>query len=143
MKQLGIRSTVHAQTLIARLVERLLEASNNANPVEGIVITQFLVDAQTLKANLDLFVNAIGSEPSSDALVNAIRNAESLGELKRLIGPSQEEEQRSIERLAQIEAKWQANVKAHGEDPSKWPSQAWDGYNRLMAEQTEFENQYC
>lgn len=77
-----------------------------------------------------------------DQLVNAIRNAESLADLQRLVGPSEEESEAARKRLAQMESltdacKWSETC------PDNQAHAARERYKRIECEQRSFENQYC
>ncbi len=76
-----------------------------------------------------------------EMLVHAIRGASDLGELKRLVGPSPEEEAASKSRLEALDRLSHAcdwgNVA-----PSQEAQQARERWQQIMAEQTEFENAY-
>lgn len=76
---------------------------------------------------------------SLSQLITAIRNAESLAELQRLVGPSEEEEARAKQRMSQIDAMWD---RCNG-DLSTLAVFTKERYDQLMLEQTEFENKYC
>ncbi len=79
------------------------------------------------------------SEFTAEQLIDAIRGASDLSELKRLVGPTQEQLDRARQRLRQMDIIWN-----HTERDGKTMSMAQEArYNRLMAEQTEFENHYC
>lgn len=72
-------------------------------------------------------------------LITAIRNADSLEELQRLVGPSDEEEAQAKQRLSQIDTIWN---RCNG-DLSALNVFTKDRYDQLMLQQTEFENKYC
>ncbi|PHV10896.1 hypothetical protein [Chitinimonas sp. BJB300] len=74
-----------------------------------------------------------------DQLLTAIRKAESLDELKYMVGPSDENEALSGQRLARIDRLFNS----YGSDMSTWPWHARDTYERLNNEQRDFENTYC
>ncbi len=81
---------------------------------------------------------------SADQWVLAIRNTDSLEDLKRAIGPSQSELEASKRRLNQLDAMWaKAQEKGWGYEPKNWPYPFNEGYERINQEQITFENQYC
>lgn len=73
-----------------------------------------------------------------DYLINAIRNADSLSDLKRFVGCTEEEKRASERRVKAIDKIWDK----HGSFENM-PMLDQDHYNRLNREQTEFENMYC
>ena len=85
------------------------------------------------------------TEPSKEltlaALTAAIRSAESLEELYRLIGPSEEENQKARARLKLLETvseKCEWDKATIGLDAYK----ARDRYNQIMEEQAAYESRY-
>lgn len=76
---------------------------------------------------------------TTQQLLDAIRGATSLGDLTRLVGPTEEENQQAIARLASIEA-----------IDNKWPDWAnspdarddRERRDRLMEEQRHYELKY-
>ena len=70
-----------------------------------------------------------------DQLLDAIRGADSLEDLKRMVGPSDQESQKSMERLAKLDAYFEK----YGDYGDDWPEHA----KRLMEEQNQFENDFC
>jgi hypothetical protein len=72
-----------------------------------------------------------------EKLLDAIRAADSLDELKRLIGPSENEKSEAEIRQGQIDAIW---AKCGSFSAMDRGTQA--RYDRLMAEQNEFESRY-
>ena len=73
-----------------------------------------------------------------EALVEAIRDADSLSELKELIGPSDRQAEAVRQRLSAIDAIWDR----HGSF-NAMPPGTLQRYNQLMEEQRVFENKYC
>lgn len=79
--------------------------------------------------------------PTYSQLVESIRHGDSLEELKRMIGPSDEERDAAIRRLTQLDAlatacKWE---EAAPDWTARQARERWNHINRL---QTEYENQY-
>jgi hypothetical protein len=73
-----------------------------------------------------------------EELISAIRNADGLDELQRMVGPTEIKNAMARRRLGMIEAIWEKagsfeNMELHQRDR----------YDSLMADQTEFENKYC
>lgn len=80
---------------------------------------------------------------TAEYLVNEIRRATELADLKRIVGPSDEEDQLSIQRLDKIDRLYEkAQANAWGADPKGWPFPYSDTYVRLMDEQRQYENLY-
>lgn len=81
---------------------------------------------------------------SKEQLINKIRNASSLTELTRLVGPSDEENEKARKRLEKID---QLDKKCEWENKTGFISnparQARECRAQIMAEQTKFENKYC
>lgn len=83
-------------------------------------------------------------EFSKEQLINKIRNANSLTELTRLVGPTQEENERARQRLEKIDrldkkCEWGNKTGTI----SSAARQAREKRAQIMAEQTKFENKYC
>lgn len=79
---------------------------------------------------------------SLESLMDAVRSADSLDELKRLIGPSMEEKEAATKRLAQLDAisekcEWDSMT------PSAEAQNARERYKSVERIQTEYENKYC
>jgi hypothetical protein len=73
-----------------------------------------------------------------EQLVAAIHEARSLTELKKMVGPSPTEQAQATARLAEIDRMYDQ----HGNNWDFWPWSARERYDRLMAEQNEFESRY-
>ena len=73
-----------------------------------------------------------------EQLIDEIRKAESLDDLKRALGPSEADAQAAAERLAAMDAIWDR----YGSFDAM-PYHAQERYKKLQEEQTNFENQYC
>lgn len=80
---------------------------------------------------------------TSEGLANAIRCATGLLDLKHLVGPTPEDNELAARRLDKIDAIWNRNEKAYGCETGLWPFHEKDTYDRLMAEQGEYERTYC
>jgi len=76
---------------------------------------------------------------TAQQLEDAIRNASDLAELKRMVGPSQEESERNEKRLAEIDRIYNR----YGAELSYWPDHASERYRELWDEQNRFESEYC
>ncbi|WP_148612338.1 hypothetical protein [Aeromonas sobria] len=74
-------------------------------------------------------------EHTVDSLLAAIRGADSLEELQRMVGPGEEESRKNVERLAKIDGFFEK----YGAQDENWPEHAKD----LLAEQGRFESAYC
>ena len=74
-------------------------------------------------------------EHTVDSLLAAIRGADSLEELQRMVGPSEDESRKNVERLAKIDSFFVQ----YGAYDENWPEHAKD----LLAEQGRFESAYC
>lgn len=70
-----------------------------------------------------------------ETLLAAIRGADSLEELQRMVGPSEDESRKNVERLAKIDSFFEQ----YGAYDDNWPEQA----KELLAEQGRFESAYC
>lgn len=73
-----------------------------------------------------------------EALADAVRNADSLTEVRRLVGPSALEEAAARIRLDTMDSIWNK----YG-DFDAMPPERLRCYNQLAAKQTLFENMYC
>lgn len=71
-----------------------------------------------------------------DSLVKAIRDADDLGDLKRLVGASEQEIERSAQRIAEIDRLWDK----YGTD---MPYHVEIRYKALMQEQDVFESNFA
>ena len=81
---------------------------------------------------------------TKDDLILAIRNAESLDELKRLVGPTDEENQVAKIRIEKIKSLWdKAEAMEWGHDPKSWPYPYCDIFIVFDTKQSAFENLYC
>ncbi|MET4696921.1 hypothetical protein [Endozoicomonas lisbonensis] len=81
---------------------------------------------------------------TANYLIEAIREAESLEELQRMVGPSENDETLNRQRLAKIDQLWEKSQKENW--PSSidlWPYPYGERYKQLNAEQAEFESRYC
>lgn len=76
-----------------------------------------------------------------ESITAAIRSAGSLGELHRLIGPSEEENQQARDRLAQLEFVT-GKCDFGNSVPSFGAREARKRYDRIMAEQAAYESRY-
>ncbi|WON78053.1 hypothetical protein [Serratia sp. UGAL515B_01] len=74
-------------------------------------------------------------EYTVEQLLSAIRGAESLEELQRMIGPSEEDSQANVARLAKLDRFFEQ----YGAYSESWPEHA----KSLLAEQNRFESAYC
>jgi len=72
-------------------------------------------------------------------LITAIRNAESLAELQRMVGPCDQEQEKAERRMSQIDNTWNS---CNG-DLDSLSAFTKLRYDQLMIEQNEFENKYC
>ena len=73
----------------------------------------------------------------------AIREADSLNELKHLVGPSDDANEAARLRLELMDNIWLRCKDKYGFNRRDWPSLDRENYERLMIEQDEFEAQYC
>jgi hypothetical protein len=78
------------------------------------------------------------SEHTVGELIEAIRSASDLKELKRLVGPSAAEAERAEQRLIAIDGIYER----HGWDKDKWPYAVFERFMALDHLQTAFENEY-
>lgn len=77
-------------------------------------------------------------------LERAIRSANCLEDLKRMVGPSDEDEDMAVNRVKKLDAMWdRAERSRWGYDPSRWPYPYNEEYQRVSQEQKDYENQYC
>jgi len=73
----------------------------------------------------------------------AIRDADSLNELKRLVGPADDDNEAARLRLEAMHLIWLRCKDKYGFDRSAWPWVDRENYERLQAEQDAFESDYC
>lgn len=74
-----------------------------------------------------------------EQLTNAIRTADSLSELKRMVGPTEAQNEQSSKRIAEIDSIGEQ----YGYNTETMPWHVAERYKRLMAEQDAFEGEYC
>jgi len=100
---------------------------------------------EVLTAARELLKAALESKEGMtvETLSNLIRRASDLEDLKHQVGPSAEESELAVRRLDKIDAIWRRNEKEHGCNPDLWPFHEKEAYDRLMAQQSEFERTYC
>lgn len=83
------------------------------------------------------------SQLTPEQIIQAIREADSLADLKKAIGPTQDEKAAAMRRLENMDSLWSsAEKKGWGYDPSRWPYPFNESYLRLSQEQITYENQY-
>jgi len=75
-------------------------------------------------------------------LIDKIRTATSLADLKHLVGPSDHENEAEKRRLAQMEDIWKLCFEKYDGQIYMLPYPLDETYERLRDEITEFENQY-
>lgn len=75
---------------------------------------------------------------TAEQLIAAIRDAETLIELKRMVGPPQEDNERAKYRVERIEQLWQTN----GNVFSWWSQDAKEEYYELDEEQARWETEW-
>jgi len=73
----------------------------------------------------------------------AIRDADSLSELKHLAGPSNDANEAARVRIEMMDKIWLACKDKYGFNRRDWPSLDRENYERLMIEQDAFESDYC
>ncbi len=73
----------------------------------------------------------------------AIRDADSLSELKHLVGPTDDANEAARVRIEMMDMIWLACKDKYGFNRRDWPDAHREKYERLQAEQDEFEAQYC
>ena len=79
-----------------------------------------------------------------EELVTAIQEADSLDELKRMVGASEEETRSAECRIQSLDALLlQARKNGWGTDVRLWPEFERDKFNRLNKKQIAFENRYA
>lgn len=84
------------------------------------------------------------AELTLESLIAAVRNAEYLDDVKRLIGPSDDEKRMSERRIKNMDSLFErANKEGWGSDPARWPYPQNETYAAISAEQAHFENLYC
>ncbi|MGQ5525412.1 hypothetical protein ACUHMQ_19410 [Chitinimonas sp. PSY-7] len=74
-----------------------------------------------------------------DQLLDAIRSAGTLDELKHLAGPTDEEEALAKQRMARLDRLFDS----YGANMNSWPWHARETYERINNAQKAFENTYC
>lgn len=88
-------------------------------------------------------------ELTADQLIDAIRSASSLAELRRLVGPTAEQNEASRNRCNQIEQLYKTyGYEVVGDTDVrvgrwKWPWHAQERLERLEEEQRAYEAEYC
>ncbi len=84
------------------------------------------------------------TEFTAPYLIDAIREADSLEELQRMVGASDSEHDKAQKRLDEIDRIWERSQKDNWPaNEELWPYPFGERYKRLIDEQTEFENKYC
>jgi len=74
-----------------------------------------------------------------EQLENAIRTASSLDELRRMVGPSSEQEDVAVKRLDRID-----RIGARYEfDEDRMPARVRGLYRQLWSEQNDYEAKFC
>lgn len=71
-------------------------------------------------------------------LINDIRSANSLADLKRHVGPSEEDNQKSINRLAEM-----ARLDNQYKSFENMPDSVIERYQKLLNEQVLYESEFC
>lgn len=79
------------------------------------------------------------NEFTVDQLVRAIRSADTLKELKVMVGPTPEQNEAARSRMEEMDRIWEN----HGSDMGAWPWSALRRHERLVEEQDEFEAEFC
>ena len=80
----------------------------------------------------------MASQLTAEYLMSCIRNAKDLGELRRIVGPTDDEIKQSKARLSAMDKIFENN----GTDMHTWPWHALDSYKALERQQRIFENTY-
>ena len=76
-------------------------------------------------------------------LVQRIRTADTLAEVQRFVGPSEEERAQNNARATALHNLWeQADRNAWGHDPEKWPEKEAALHRLLNFQQGEYERKY-
>lgn len=78
-------------------------------------------------------------ELTAENLVRAIQEAESLSELKKLVGPPWREEQDACYRVKTIDHIYER----YGNNRGDWPAYIRERMDALEAKQNAFEAEYC
>ena len=73
----------------------------------------------------------------------AIRDDDSLSELKHLAGPSNDANEAARVRIERMDMIWLACKDKYGFNRRDWPDAHRENYERLQAEQDAFEADYC
>ena len=80
-------------------------------------------------------------------LVTAIRDpATTMDDLTHMVGPSEFENERQLDRLRTIDSLWARADRAEnrwGSDPEQWPTPTRDLYRKLADGCRDYENRYC
>lgn len=76
---------------------------------------------------------------TAEQLINAIHSADSLEELKRMVGAPQKEIDASAKRIEELDRLFE---KYEG-DINAMPSHVYARYEKIMNEQDSFESNYC
>ena len=79
---------------------------------------------------------------TAEQLVNVIRNADDLSELKRLVGADDNAKGQASMRIAEIDRLWDRYY-ANAASESEVPAHIREKYDQLNAEQSAFEAEYC
>ena len=77
-----------------------------------------------------------------ESLINAIRSADDLSELKRMVGADATMQNLASSRIAEIDKLWDRYY-ANAASESDIPAHIKDKYERLNAEQSAIESQHC
>jgi hypothetical protein len=77
-----------------------------------------------------------------EQLINAIRSADDLGELKRMVGADNNASELSSKRITEIDRLWDRYY-ANAANESDIPIHIKEKYEQLNAEQSAFEAEYC
>lgn len=77
-----------------------------------------------------------------ERLINAIRSADDLAELKRMVGADDSEQNLAASRITEIDKLWDRYF-ANAKSESEIPAHIKEKYERLNAEQAAFEAEYC
>lgn len=104
----------------------------SGDAVELVIQTASGQSRRTTESVVQLASDAV---KSLSELLMAIRNADSLEELQRMVGPSTEEGQANVARPARLDHYYDL----FGVDHNDWPEHA----KALLAAQTRFESTYC
>lgn len=84
------------------------------------------------------------SEFTAEQLIDAIREADTLEELQRMVGATEYQERLNRQRLAKIDELWERSQKENWPaNIDLWPYPFGERYKQLNQDQAEFENKYC